>query len=107
MNNCIVVLLAQVSEEGKIRYSRAVTEHSDYSWVFVSTKESRENEIINIEQTKGRNVELYPFSLRAQLNCMRIGDLDKEEAAVLAKKKEKSGKSSPKQDYIDDISEAE
>lgn len=110
-NNCIVVLLAQVSEEGKIRYSQGVKEHSDYAWVFVSTKESRENEIINIEQVKGRNAELFPFSLRAQLNFMRIGDLSHEEAEA-AKNKAKSGKkdkegSKPKDDYIDDIADAE
>lgn len=110
-NNCIVVLLAQVSEEGKIRYSQGVKEHSDYAWLFVSTKESRENEILNIEQGKGRNAELFPFSLRARLNVMRIGDLSHEEAEAAKKKKGKGDKkkstSEPKEGYLDDISEAE
>jgi hypothetical protein len=58
-----------------------VTHNSDYAWTFVATKETRENEILNIEQIKGRNAELFPFSLRAQMNIMRIGDLDHDESS--------------------------
>jgi len=118
-NNKIVVLLAQLSEDGKIRYSRAIAEHSDYAWVFVSNKETRENEILNIEQLKGRNVELFPFSLRATMNTMRIGDLSEEEVEELKSKIKKSDKGDGKKkmskkevedndkDYIDDIANEE
>lgn len=111
-NNCIVVLLAQVSEEGRIRYSQGIKEHSDYAWLFVTTKESRENEIINVEQGKGRNAELFPFSLRAQMSYMRIGDLSHEEAESIKSKSKKSkkadkGESKERDGYIDDIADAE
>jgi len=107
-NNCIIVLVAQLSEEGKVRYSRAISEHSDYAWYFMATKETKENEIMNIEQGKGRNAELFPFSLRAQLSTMRIGDLSREETEALSAKRNKEktdGK--PKSGYIDDIADAE
>lgn len=79
VHNKIVVLLAQVSEEGKIRYAQAIKEHSNNCWVFVSTKQTRENEIINVEQLKARNGRLFDFTLSAKLDVMRIGDLDVEE----------------------------
>lgn len=106
-NDLIVVLLAQVSDDGRIRYSQAIKEHADYAWVFVSTKESRENEIINIEQIKGRNVQLFPFSLKAKLNIMRISDLDHDELEALRKEKKNKKKSKREKDYIDDISDEE
>lgn len=48
-------------------------------WIFVSTKQTRENEIINVEQLKARNGRLFDFTLSAKLDVMRIGDLDIEE----------------------------
>ncbi len=74
--NMIVVLLCQVSDEGKIRYAQAIKEHANYAWIFVSTKTTRENEILNIEQLKARNGRMFDFSLRARLDVMRITDLE-------------------------------
>ncbi len=78
-HNKIVVLLAQVSEEGKIRYAQSIKEHSNNCWIFVSTKQTRENEIINVEQLKARNGRLFDFTLSAKLDVMRISDLDVDE----------------------------
>jgi replicative DNA helicase len=75
----IVVLLCQVSEEGKIRYAQSIKEHSNNCWIFVATKQTRENEIINVNQLKARNGRLFDFTLSAKLDTMRIGDLDVEE----------------------------
>lgn len=114
-HNIIVVLLCQVSEDGKIRYSQAIKEHSNYSWVFVSTKETREAEVINISQLKARNGELYDFTLKAELAYMRIRSMSQEEreaaesASVTKKKKRKGDKGEddkteqPK--YLKDISD--
>ena len=94
VHNKIVVLLAQVSEDGKIRYAQAIKEHSNNCWIFVSTKQTRENEIINVEQLKARNGRLFDFTLSAKLDVMRIGDLDIEEREkyVEAKEEKKSKK---------------
>jgi hypothetical protein len=113
-NNMIVVLLAQLSDEGKIRYAQAIREHADYAWIFVATKESIENQVINVEQLKGRNVERFPFSLRAELKYMRIGDLNREDHPQSSKDsaKAKSGKKTSqetkpavKDKYLSDVSE--
>lgn len=100
-HNKIVVLLCQVSDEGKIRYAQAIKEHSNSCWVFVSTKATRENEIINVEQLKARNGRLFDFTLSAKLDIMRIGDLDVEEKEKYVQEKKerqekKKGKDSDK-----------
>ncbi len=87
-HNKIVVLLCQVSDEGKIRYARAIAEHSNTCWIFVSTKATRENEIINVEQIKARNGRLFDFTLSAKLDVMRIGDLDIEEKEKYVQEKQ-------------------
>jgi replicative DNA helicase len=110
-HNKIVVLLAQVNEEGKIRYARAIAEHSSSCWVFVATKQSRENELITIEQTKARNGRQFDFSLRARLDVMQIRDLELEEQQELEaqKKKRRKGKvdnvskNAPTEKYLNDI----
>lgn len=108
-NDVLVVLLAQVNEDGKLKYSQTMREHADYAWFFVATKETRENEILNVEQVKGRNAELFPFSLRARLDVMRIGDMSREdiEATQTKKKKPSTAKEMKQEDYIDDIAESE
>lgn len=100
-NNKIVVLLAQVSEEGKIRYAQAIKEHANNAWIFVATKQTREQEIINVEQIKCRNGRLFEFTLSAKLDVMRIGDLDVDEKEKLKDAKAekaaaKTGKKSKK-----------
>lgn len=78
-NNKVVVMLAQVNDEGKLRYSQAVKEHSSLSWVFVATKESKEKGYINIEMLKSRNQVNRPFTLGVDYEKMRVRDLLPEE----------------------------
>lgn len=102
-HNLIIVLLAQVGEDGRIRYSQAIKEHSNSSWIFVATKESRENKVINVEQLKGRNAELFPFSLHADLSTMTVGDLQQE-----VTDEPPSGSGRPKKrKYMEDLDEEE
>lgn len=89
-----------------------VVHNSNYSWVFVSTKETREAEIINIRQLKARNGQLYDFMLKARLDMMRIRSMTNEEKKVAQSgantkkggKPEKEGKSPG---YLKDISDDE
>jgi replicative DNA helicase len=115
-HNMIIVLLCQVNEDGRIRYAQAIKEHSNYCWTFVGTKESREAEIFNIGQLKARNGELFDFTLKAILRCMRIRSLSDEERDINQSRKnttkknreEKTGKK-VKTDpaYLKDMSDEE
>jgi replicative DNA helicase len=111
-HNVIIVLLCQVSEEGKIRYAQAIKEHSNYCWTFVSTKESREAGILSITQLKARNGEMYDFNLKTRLDVMRIRSMTEEErnaqssASLTTKKKsKKDGKDGAEPKYLKDISD--
>lgn len=73
--NSIVIILAQLDDQGKVRYSRAIAEHANNLWSFVATKESREAGIINIEQQKARNQKMFSFSLKVDADMMRVYDL--------------------------------
>ncbi len=72
--NHVNVLLCQLSEEGKIRYARAVSEHSTASWVWITSKEEREKQIgrIKIEQPKARNSRSFPFEVGIHWEFMRV-----------------------------------
>jgi len=72
-NNCVVVLLAQLSEDtGKIRYARAVREHSGVMWTWNYEPENREEQILNIIPQKARNQSMAPFRLRENYRYMRV-----------------------------------
>lgn len=68
------VLLCQVSEEGKIRYAGAISEHSSQSWVWVTRKEEREKQVgrIKVEQPKARNSKSFPFEIGIHWEFMRV-----------------------------------
>lgn len=112
--NRVVVMLAQINEEGKLRYSQAVKEHSSLAWTFVATKESKERGYLNIELLKSRNQVDRPFTLGIDYAQMKVRDLQPDELqkidAVDKKKADgkkvgataKGGKTS---DYIPDLTE--
>jgi len=80
--------------------------NSNNCWIFVATKATRENEIINVEQLKARNGRLFDFTLSAKLDIMRIGDLDIEEKEkYVQEKKERQEKRSKGKDKDTDKSE--
>lgn len=102
-NDAIVVLLAQVSGDGVIRYARSIAEHANYAWTFIANSQTQEQEILNIEQVKARNGERFPFVLKATMANMRVRDLEVEErdrlnvnsgaeTAELGRKKRHGGK---------------
>jgi replicative DNA helicase len=80
VENRVNVLLCQVDDAGKIRYARAISEHSSNSWIWVATKESKETGITRIEQPKSRNSLSFPFSVKINYAYMRLEDLPNDEA---------------------------
>lgn len=75
----VVVLAAQVNEDGKLKYSQTIREHSNTAWVFVATKESREKGHLNIDVLKSRNQNGRPFTLKVDYAHSHIYDLPSEE----------------------------
>ncbi|QBX06729.1 replicative DNA helicase [Burkholderia phage BcepSaruman] len=70
--NRVNILLCQLSEDGKIRYSRAINEHSNNAWTWAPTKEQKETGLVTIEQPKSRNSEPFPFPVRINYSRMRV-----------------------------------
>lgn len=71
-NNKIVILLAQVSEDGQIRYSRAMGEHANNAWIFVATEHTKEQGILDVKQPKARNQDPTPFTLEVEYKYMSV-----------------------------------
>lgn len=75
-NDCIVVLLCQVTEEGKIRYAQAIAENSNNAWIWTMPGDDSETSIMDIKQLKARNQLRFNFQLQSHNPSMRITDLD-------------------------------
>jgi ribonucleotide reductase alpha subunit len=94
------ILLAQLNDEGKIRYSRALTEHSNLSWIWLADDESKETGYTRIEQAKSRNSRAFPFYVKMIYNLMRVENVDQEQfgGASLGKVEEEEGSKKRKKD---------
>ncbi len=78
-HNKVVVLAAQVNDDGKLKYSQTIREHSSVAWAFVATKESKEKGILNVDVLKSRNQKGKSFSLKVDYEHSHIYDLPAEE----------------------------
>lgn len=117
IHNKVVVLLAQVSDDGKLRYSQAIKEHSSLAWTFVATKETKEKGYMNIELLKSRNQNPQPFTLKCDYSKMHVSDLDPSELKEIekaanskdtdrrSKGKFKASESGDESDYVPDLTE--
>lgn len=74
-NNVLIVMLAQLDEDNKIRYSRAIREHADGVWQWSVTDADREAGQFAIKQVKGRDQELITFEVQVDFTTLRITDL--------------------------------
>lgn len=72
----VLIMLAQLSEEGKIKYARSIAENADVAWLWVYTDESRETGIIDIRTTKSRNLTPINFQLLTDYSIMKVTDLE-------------------------------
>jgi len=74
--NMVGVLLCQLSEEHKIRYARAIKEHSDLVWSWFYNKEIAEetNHVITIDIPKARNQMTFSFKVDERFKYMLLED---------------------------------
>lgn len=82
----VVILIAQLNDEGRVKYSRGVTEHANNCWVWSYTDENRESGIIDIRQPKARNQVPFNFQLHHDFSKMQIRDLHPGEEDKLRSK---------------------
>lgn len=69
----LVMILCQLSEDDKLRYSKGMKEHADVMWQWnYSTPEVRATKQLPIEVTKTRDGELMEFPLNEDFDCMRV-----------------------------------
>ena len=90
VENRVNVLLCQVSDEGKIRYARAISEHSSNSWIWIASKETKETGITKIEQPKSRNSLSFPFTVKIAYEYMRVEEASQDDALGAMEEKPKS-----------------
>lgn len=68
------IIIAQVNEDGTVRYARSISEHSSASWIWITSQEEREKPIgrIRIKQPKARNSRSFPFEVGVEWANMRV-----------------------------------
>lgn len=74
-NDLVVILLVQVNQEGIIKYSKTIREHSNNMWVWVRDQRARDSNILFIQQQKARNQSDLPFEVHENFAFMRVTDV--------------------------------
>lgn len=69
----VATLLAQLSDEGEIRYSRTIKEHASLMWQWLKPDDSG---ILTVKQPKARNLKSFDFPLQMDFACHRVTDVD-------------------------------
>jgi len=81
-SDTILVMCAQLTDDGKVKYARAITENADVAWLWAYTDENRETGLLEIRTTKSRNLNPINFSLAHDYSIMRVGDVDELERSA-------------------------
>lgn len=82
VTNRVNIMVCQVSDEGKIRYSGAIKEHSNSAWVWTPNEEEKKSGLIRVEQIKSRNSEPFPFTLKIIWNKMQVESVEEADVVV-------------------------
>lgn len=72
--NSIVVMLCQVSDEGRIKYASAIAEHSNNSWVWVTPTDDSDLLVLDIKQIKARNQLRNPIRVQCETATGKMTD---------------------------------
>ena len=73
--NAAWIVLAQLNEQGIVKYSRAIKEHADYMWTWTYGDAERESHVIDIEQQKSRNSKGFKFSLKERFEWQKFENI--------------------------------
>jgi len=97
-NNCVVIILAQLKDDGNVKYAGAIRENSNNLWAFYRDEKSKESHILRVIQQKARNQQDFPFDLLERFDIMTIEDLPDD--YVPPKPKEEETKKVPKRKFV-------
>src|ERR1035437_1280016 len=74
--NCVVVLLAQVNDNGQVFDSRAITHHANTWFKWTCSEEDKARGCVTVEQGKARGAETYDFGLTTDFAYMQMNAFD-------------------------------
>lgn len=80
--DCVVILLVQVNEEGKVKYSSGMAEHATNALLWSNIKEIKETGMMYVTQLKSRNSSADPFRMRQNHQFMDIEEVASEAEAL-------------------------
>lgn len=80
--DCVVILLVQVNEDGKVKYSSAMAEHASNALLWSNIKEIKETGLMYVIQLKSRNSSADPFRMRQNHEFMDIEEVADEIASL-------------------------
>jgi replicative DNA helicase len=80
--NCVVILLVQVNEDGKVKYSSGMAEHATNALLWSNIKEIKESGMMFVVQLKSRNSSADPFRMRQNHEFMDIEEVAPEAEAL-------------------------
>lgn len=78
-----VVFLAQLGDDGKLRYSKRMLDDADIAFVWRGDDEAKETGIIHVATPKSRNMTPLNFEMMMDWQFTRMRDLTEEELAKL------------------------
>lgn len=87
----LIGIFVQVTDDGIVRYSRTMGEHSSNLFLWTMNQKDRELGLLNIKQGKARNQTPFPFTLKVEADTMTIRDLTSSELKNIIKAKTKGG----------------
>lgn len=88
--DCVTVGVAQVTEDGMLRYSKQMAEHAKYFWHWKADENTKATSIYEILQGKARQASDHSFFLHFDKPKMTVTDADKKAVEELQKQKEDS-----------------
>lgn len=97
-NKCCVVLCAQLSDEGAIKYSKAVEEHANTSFYWVYDETAKQTGIVEVTMKKARNQKPIIFYLKMDFAHMKVKDISAEEREMFMEQEKNDSKVKGKND---------
>ena len=92
--NCAMVVLAQLNDENRIKYSRAMAEHADFILWWRMGEEEKATHSFILHQDKARNARQYSIQFREKFSRMQVEAIKEVSATQSPINKGKDGSDS-------------